>query len=340
MRHIAKQEKVNISDEALELIAVHGEGSFRDSISLLDQIRNNDKKVELEDVQNMLGIAPSELIEDILTGIQKYDSLAVSESLNQIHDQGYEPARVAKQVGTALRKKALEGHISLSHDSLINLMYQLIQVPTSPEPRVTLEIALLDITLSKSSSPSIAAAPSKQAASGAKTMSVEIQAHPSIQTQPKRTVTATDNNESQATTDITQLDDKAILSKESWDLVLQSFKQKYSTLYSIAKIARTEFEPGKLILKFEHPFHQKRFNEAHNKTVLSKAITEVTGSQIQIVCIVEKEATDKSERLSPDDIKIDDKSADQAVPPLTVAKSSPVVDSISNIFGGAELLES
>src|SRR6266568_5179085 len=45
LRAIAKQEKIDIDDDALELIAAHGEGSFRDSISLLDQMRNHDAKV-------------------------------------------------------------------------------------------------------------------------------------------------------------------------------------------------------------------------------------------------------------------------------------------------------
>src|SRR5882757_9548967 len=37
LRQIADGEKIMIDDDALELIAEHGEGSFRDSISLLDQ---------------------------------------------------------------------------------------------------------------------------------------------------------------------------------------------------------------------------------------------------------------------------------------------------------------
>src|SRR3982750_4436529 len=37
LKTIAKREKIKVSDEALELLAEHGEGSFRDSISLLDQ---------------------------------------------------------------------------------------------------------------------------------------------------------------------------------------------------------------------------------------------------------------------------------------------------------------
>ena len=44
LKQIAKQEKIAIDDAALDLIAAHGEGSFRDSISLLDQIQNSGEK--------------------------------------------------------------------------------------------------------------------------------------------------------------------------------------------------------------------------------------------------------------------------------------------------------
>ena len=69
LKHIAKQEKLTITDEALDLIAKHGEGSFRDSIGLLDQMRNAGDSITLDDVQHVLGIAPAELIEQLLNQI-------------------------------------------------------------------------------------------------------------------------------------------------------------------------------------------------------------------------------------------------------------------------------
>src|ERR1700712_117496 len=45
LQSIAKKEKITIDSEALALIAEHGEGSLRDSVSLLDQARNLTHKV-------------------------------------------------------------------------------------------------------------------------------------------------------------------------------------------------------------------------------------------------------------------------------------------------------
>ncbi|HEX4662392.1 MAG TPA: DNA polymerase III subunit gamma/tau, partial [Candidatus Saccharimonadales bacterium] len=59
LKDIAEKEKIEIDDEALQLIAQHGDGSFRDSISLLDQLGNNGAtKVTATTVEAMLGLAP------------------------------------------------------------------------------------------------------------------------------------------------------------------------------------------------------------------------------------------------------------------------------------------
>src|SRR4051794_40922177 len=47
LKNIAKEEKIKVSQGALELLAQHGEGSFRDSISLLDQASSHGNALEL-----------------------------------------------------------------------------------------------------------------------------------------------------------------------------------------------------------------------------------------------------------------------------------------------------
>ncbi len=66
---MAKQEKIKISPDALELLAAHGEGSFRDSISLLDQLGGHKEKVDAEDVRRMLGIPPAKAIDGLLEAL-------------------------------------------------------------------------------------------------------------------------------------------------------------------------------------------------------------------------------------------------------------------------------
>lgn len=344
LRQIAKQEKIAITDDALALIAAHGEGSFRDSISLLDQIRNAEGEVRLSDVQAMLGIAPAELIADILRYLSEHDSLAVANSLSQMHEQGYEPAQVARQISAALRQDILAGTPALEHEAGMRLLTQLVQVPASPDPRIALEIALLDAALAgapaKPLTPTAAKITPKQQENhggAAKVMSEEVQANPAIQIDPKKE-TVTGLTEERAAPNV---DGDLVLNAESWEMVLNTIKQKYNTLYSVAKMAQPYFEPGRITLEFSYAFHQKRLNDTRNKEILSKVVGSVTGSQVQISCVIGK----GKDLASP-----------SAAPPLpsvsgevvhTVANEPPSekpqsesVEAISNIFGGAELLES
>ncbi len=55
LRTIADGEGIAIDDEALAMIAAHGEGSFRDSISLLDQTRGHDGAVDSAYVRQLIG---------------------------------------------------------------------------------------------------------------------------------------------------------------------------------------------------------------------------------------------------------------------------------------------
>jgi DNA polymerase-3 subunit gamma/tau len=357
LRDMAKKEKVTISDEALELIAAHGEGSFRDSISLLDQIRNTTDKVELTDVQAVLGIAPDESIAAIVDALNAHDSVAVATYTKNMNDQGYEASQIAKQVSASLRRSVVSGASVLGHDIAIKLLGQLVQVPASPNPTIALEIALLDAALSGTPSPAPKPQPTKKADTPAKVMTEDVQAKPAIQIDPKKDVVPTPQpladaiepaleQPSKPEVPITEsADSDMVLTDEAWELILNAIKTKYNTLYSIAKTAETHFAPGKITLEFSYAFHQKRLSEAANKQKISEVITGVTGSDVHIECIV---GTGKPKReplpsAEGETVYAVDAAAAQPVttqPVAAAATTASPVDAITNIFGSAELLES
>jgi DNA polymerase-3 subunit gamma/tau len=361
LRHIADTEKIQVSDDALALIAAHGEGSFRDSISLLDQVRNTDSKVELSDVQATLGIAPHELIATVLISLSVHDALAVAQSLRHMHDQGYEAAQVAKQLGGALRHELLNGTAVLAHDIAIKLLGQLVQVPASPDPRVALEIALLDAALAGTqpkqsavaaapapvAAPKPAAAPTPKPKEAAKPAPAKVMTEettkpsPSIQIDPKKEimqalpVKAASN--SGASSDM-------LIDDNIWHVILTDIKKDHNTLYSIARLANMHYEPGTITLELSFKFHQKRLNEAHNKQVIADIAKAVTGHDLQIKCIVgEGKAAapaGSNAALPPMDGERVHNADAKAQPVQAVNPVGTPLDAISNIFGGAEVLES
>lgn len=75
LQFIAEQEKINIDQEALSLIASRGGGSFRDSISLLDQISNlNHPKITKQSIIDAFGLPSDLLIDKILSFYKNKDS--------------------------------------------------------------------------------------------------------------------------------------------------------------------------------------------------------------------------------------------------------------------------
>jgi DNA polymerase-3 subunit gamma/tau len=92
---IASKEHVDIEETALALIARAGEGSVRDSLSLLDQaIAHAAGKVTAEDVRQMLGLADRVRVVDLFEGLMKGDIAAALSELRAQYDIGADPAVV------------------------------------------------------------------------------------------------------------------------------------------------------------------------------------------------------------------------------------------------------
>ena len=90
LEKLAKDSKIEISKEALELISVLGGGSVRDSISILESAKSLDGKIEEKDIRNIIGIPDSKLIIEILVNILKGDDGRAVNIAKQIIDDGKE----------------------------------------------------------------------------------------------------------------------------------------------------------------------------------------------------------------------------------------------------------
>jgi DNA polymerase-3 subunit gamma/tau len=361
LKSIAKAEKISIDDDAMELIAAHGEGSFRDSISLLDQVRNSSDNISLADVQSTLGIAPKELIEQLLQALHAHDAPAVAQALQIVHGGGHEPSQVARQLGEALRTQIISGKPQLATGIILPLLARLLEVPSSADPKSYLEIALLDAALSSQPQAGVAvpgAAPAPPAAKGEdgegakgltgphlsadnatpKIMKEATQAKPPTVTEPHPSTfrRAPDPEEETSTPTST-----ATLDKSIWPQILAAVKAKHNTLFSVIRTAEPQFnEPGAITLICEFAFHQKRLNEKRNKEVLGDIIQKITGENVRITCTVGE--PDAPMEVGPAVLPPADEQVFTAQPEPVSAptKQTKAVEAISNIFGGAELLES
>jgi len=96
---IAQAEKVEISPEALALLARAADGSVRDGLSMLDQaIAHGGGVVDAAQVRDMLGLADRSRVLELFEKVMRGDAPSVVASLGEMHDSGADPVVVLQDL--------------------------------------------------------------------------------------------------------------------------------------------------------------------------------------------------------------------------------------------------
>lgn len=175
LKKIAEMEKIEISDEAIDLIADYGEGSFRDAESLFDQIiSSEDKKIEVEEVEKAVGKINFHKISEFCGFLLELKEKESLEFINEVQEGGYSLSQFTKDVIEHLRrvlvlrvnpkmeellKKEIAPHhleilkkqanlIKREHLNLIkNLILTYGEMRYSRFPRIPLEVTIIESIL-------------------------------------------------------------------------------------------------------------------------------------------------------------------------------------------------
>ena len=138
LRSIATTENIAITDAALALIARHGKGSFRDSISLLDQLRSlTDGEITPELIENILGLADAETVQQLLDAYEMQDIARVNALITEAESRGTPAIVVAEQLIHTIRGQITE------KPHLLPLLDKLLDISRSAWPHVKLLTALV-----------------------------------------------------------------------------------------------------------------------------------------------------------------------------------------------------
>jgi len=134
---IAKKEKIPVDTEALHLIAEHSMGSFRDSISMLDQLQSSEGgKITVKAVEAMMGLAPRETIESLLAAYRAQDITTIVTTLNRYEQQGTPASTLVRQLISVINGKVI------NEPDLLSLLDSLLDATKSAWPYVKLMTAL------------------------------------------------------------------------------------------------------------------------------------------------------------------------------------------------------
>lgn len=102
---IAKKEKVEIDTEALKLIAHEADGAARDAEGLLGQIiATGEKKITLENTEELLGLFSHRKIKDLVSLALARDQAGALNWLHNIVNAGYDVNQLLKSLNHYIRK--------------------------------------------------------------------------------------------------------------------------------------------------------------------------------------------------------------------------------------------
>lgn len=92
LKHIAEQEGIKITDDALKIVVEKGGGSFRDSLSLLDQVATlSDEEITAPLIERMLGLPTDSKLASLLEHYEQHDQKLISTELKDLLNSGITP---------------------------------------------------------------------------------------------------------------------------------------------------------------------------------------------------------------------------------------------------------
>lgn len=95
--HIAKEERLEATVPALEIIASISEGCVRDAVKYVDQVSILGE-INEENITRFLGVAGESTIKDLISTIKIWDREQIFAQLDQINQNGIDLGQFAKQV--------------------------------------------------------------------------------------------------------------------------------------------------------------------------------------------------------------------------------------------------
>src|SRR3954471_22358945 len=104
LKRVAAEEGIEIPDPAIGMIARAATGSFRDALGTLEQlVTYGGKKVELDDVLEILGVADAELVLDAAQALADDDPKAALLAVQRLSESGRDFTQFMRDLSAHLR---------------------------------------------------------------------------------------------------------------------------------------------------------------------------------------------------------------------------------------------
>jgi DNA polymerase-3 subunit gamma/tau len=293
LRHIASEEKITVDDAALQLIAERGDGSFRDSISLLDQLSSladDTQGITVELIETSLGLAPADTVSQLITAVEKHDVTTIAKLLDAAAANGISATTITEQVIQLLRSMAVE------KPQLLALLDKLLDVSKSSQPAMKLLTVLGTYAMqTKPVKTAALAAPVLEVSATIEELSRQAtKKHPKIETLPpaeiKAETVAIETKVQEVVTELLEDEDTtspvviAAVSSDAfdWDSLVAQARKTNVALYSVLAKCSHQLVDDQLTLFTVNNFYKKKLDDPKYSVHLYEALKAIGGYQLTI----------------------------------------------------------
>ena len=121
LKDLSGRENIEADEDALALLAEAGDGSMRDALSILDQaIASSTGRLTAEQVRNLVGAAPSGVLEEVMQAVAQGSSETVLRLVDRLISEGHSPTHFARQMVRFLRNTVV-ARIAGAESSLLQI---------------------------------------------------------------------------------------------------------------------------------------------------------------------------------------------------------------------------
>lgn len=340
---IAKEEKVKIQKESLEMIAIAAEGGMRDAESLLSQIMAlEDKEITEKEVEEILGTTDREIDIEIMEAIIKNDATSAITKINSLLNDGYDLEVFTKSLINFLRQlmllkindklqdffsfemtgeqiKKMKDLAALAElAKIINAINLFLEAQTkisaSILPQLPLEIAVIKAT---HTFPKIA-----NKSDGEKFQTQSDKLPPRTQSFEKMSPKRDDVPEANSGNDTDDIDLDISTVESKWNQLLIDIRPFNHSLNALLTNCRAkEIKGHEITIATPYSFYQERLNDAGNRLTIEKVFSKILGLKIKIKTVIDSSLAQKQESAR----ETEDKNEHQ---------QDPLLNSALEIMGG------
>jgi DNA polymerase-3 subunit gamma/tau len=280
---IAVNEKIDITPEALEIIATAARGGFRDAISLLDQLAGSGAAtITAELTRDLLGYSASEEVASLSRALATRDPAAALQVMARLEASGAQAGMIALQLAGQWRNVLLvscgaasaqdevvrELAAVVSAERSAEIVASLVEIARSGWPQLALEATLVRLTV-VTGAPMAIAAP------------VPAAARPATPPAPQAAPVAVSAPETLAS-------DATGSEQLLWPKVLVIIKGQNNSLAALLQMYPVEFATNEITIKPRFNFHRDLFLKAANRTAIENASAKVYGRQMKVMARTEE----------------------------------------------------